>query len=52
MGSRLDVDTKRPNARFRRVSRGVFALAEAQSGDIGQRIDSINRQTGGELRVR
>ena len=50
MGSRLYVDTKRPNSRFRRVSRGVFALAEAQSSDISQRIDSINRQTRGELR--
>jgi hypothetical protein len=34
MGSRLYVDTKRPNSRFRRVSRGVFALAEAPSSDM------------------
>jgi restriction system protein len=52
MGSRLYVDTKRPNSRFRRVSRGVFALAEAQPSDINQRIETINRQTRAELRKR
>lgn len=52
MGSRLYVDTKRPNSRFRRVSRGVFALAEAASSDISQRITTINRQTRSALRKR
>lgn len=52
MGSRLYVDTKRPNSRFRRVSRGVFALAEVASSDISQRISTINRQTRNTLRKR
>lgn len=52
MGSRLYVDTKRPNSRFRRVSRGVFALAEVASSDISQRITTINRQTRNALRKR
>lgn len=52
MGSRLYVDTKRPNSRFRRVSRGVFTLAEAASSDISQRITTINRQTRSALRKR
>jgi restriction system protein len=50
MGSRLYVDTKRPGSRFRRVRRGVFALAEAQPSDISQRIETINRQTRAQLR--
>lgn len=52
MGSRLYVDTKRPNSRFRRVSRGVFTLTEAASSDISQRIATINRQTRAILRKR
>jgi restriction system protein len=52
MGSRLYVDTKRSGSRFRRVSRGVFALAEAQPGDIAQRIEALNRKTMAELRKR
>ena len=40
MGSRLYVDVKRPNSRFRQVSRGVFALKEAPPSEINQRIDS------------
>jgi restriction system protein len=52
MGSRLYVDTKRPGSRFRRVSRGVFGLAETQPGGIGQRINNLNRQTRTELRKR
>ncbi|HEX9926152.1 MAG TPA: restriction endonuclease [Anaerolineae bacterium] len=52
MGSRLYMDTKRPNSRFRRVSRGVFALGASQSSDIAQRIETINRQTRNELRKR
>ena len=52
MGSRLYVDTKRPNSRFRRVSRGVFSLTEVASSDITQRITTINRQTRNILRKR
>lgn len=52
MGSRLYVDTKRSHSRFRRVSRGVFALAEAVSSDISQRITTINRQARSALRKR
>ncbi len=52
MGSRLYVDTKRPNSRFRRVSRSVFSLAEVASSDISQRITTINRQSRNTLRKR
>jgi restriction system protein len=52
MGSRLYVDTKRAGSRFRRVSRGIFALAEAQPSDIGQRIADLNRRARAELRKR
>lgn len=52
MGSRLYVDTKRPNSRFRRVSPGVFTLVEAFSSDISQRITTINQQTRSTLRKR
>jgi restriction system protein len=52
MGSRLYVDTKRPGSRFRRVSRGIFALAEPQPGEIAQRIQALNRRTRVELRKR
>ena len=50
MGSRLYVDTKRPDSRFRRVSRNVFALVEAQPSEISQRIDTLNLQARVELR--
>lgn len=52
MGSRLYVDTKRPSSRFRRVSRGVFALAAGEPSDISQRIETINQQTRQELHQR
>lgn len=52
MGSRLYVDTKRSNSRFKRVSRGVFALVETAPSDISQRIQSINQQTRKNLRKR
>jgi restriction system protein len=52
MGSRLYMDTKRPDSRFRRVSRGVFALAAGQPSDISQRIETINQQTRHELHQR
>ena len=52
MGSRLYVDTKRPDSRFRRVSRNVFALVEAPSSEISQRIGTLNLQARAELRKR
>ena len=52
MGSRLYTDTKNPDTRFRRVSRGVFGLAETQPTGIAQRIESLNQQTRNELRKR
>lgn len=52
MGSRLYMDTKHPTSRFRRVSRGVFALAAGQPSDISQRIETINQQTRHELHQR
>lgn len=52
MGSRLYVDTKRPDFRFLRVSRNIFGLLEAQSSEISQRINTINSQTRTELRKR
>jgi restriction system protein len=52
MGSRLYVDTKRPDSRFRRVSRGVFGLAKTQATGIAQRIETLNQQTRTEVRKR
>lgn len=52
MGSRLYVDTKRPDSRFRRVRRGVFALVEPQPSDIARRIDDLNKAVRAELRKR
>ncbi len=52
MGSRLYVDTKRPDSRFRRDRRGVFALAEPQPRDIAQRIKVLNKGVRAELRKR
>lgn len=52
MGSRLYVDTKRPNSRFQQISRGVFALKEAPPSEINQRIDTINRKTRNDLQKR
>jgi restriction system protein len=42
MGSRLYVDTKRPDSCFRRVRGNIFALVEAQSSEISERINTIN----------
>jgi hypothetical protein len=52
MGSRLYVDTKRPDTRFRRVGRGVFALLQPQPSDIPQRIDALNNRVRAQLRKR
>lgn len=51
MGSRLYVDTNRPDSRFRRAGRGQFELVKPVAGDeIGRRVDDINRQTRENLR--
>jgi restriction system protein len=52
MGSRLYVDTKKRDSRFRRTGRGIFALAEPRQPDVIQRIDDLNRQTRRELKKR
>jgi restriction system protein len=52
MGSRLYVDTTRPDSRFRRVSPNVFALAKQQTNEIRERIESINLATRTELHGR
>lgn len=50
MGSRLYVDTKKENTRFKRASRGHFALVErAQSDEISQRVNVINLLTRKKL---
>lgn len=51
MGSRLYVDTNRPESRFHRAGRGFFELATQVDGDeIGQRVEEINLQTRKQLR--
>lgn len=51
MGSRLYVDTNRPDSRFRRSGRGFFELVKSGLTDeIGHRVEDINRQT--RLRLR
>lgn len=51
MGSRLYVDTKKENSRFKRASKGYFALAEPeQSDEITQRVGALNRRTRRQLR--
>jgi restriction system protein len=52
MGSRLYVDVKKPNSRFRQVGQGLFALRRAEDGDIETRIDAINRRTEQSLMER
>lgn len=51
MGSRLYVDTNRPESRFHRAGRGFFELSKQSDGDeIGQRVEDINAQTRKQLR--
>ena len=51
MGSRLYVDTNRPESRFHRVGRGSFVLSKQVNADeIGQRAKDINAQTRQQLR--
>lgn len=52
MGSRLYVDTKRPDSRFRRAGRGVFTLAEPEPHHVAVQINRLNRQTRAEIRQR
>jgi restriction system protein len=50
MGSRLYVDTKKPNSRFKRISKGFFALVErSHTDDITQRVNAINQHTRKQL---
>ena len=50
MGSRLYVDTKKENTRFKRVSKGYFSLAErSHSDEISQRVETINKLTRKKL---
>jgi restriction system protein len=51
MGSRLYVDTKKENTRFRRASKGFFGLADkTHSDEIAQRVDAINKRTHKRLK--
>ena len=52
MGSRLYVDTKRPNSRFKRVNRNFFTLTDIQSPTIGQDIGTVNKRIRSELHGR
>ncbi|WP_374688607.1 restriction endonuclease [Promineifilum sp.] len=53
MGSRLYVDTKRPDSRFERRGRGHFALKRrSQADDIARRVEAINDLTRQTLRQR
>lgn len=52
IGSRLYVDTKKPDSKFRRVGRGIFGLAGPRVGDIAYRIEMMNRQARKELKKR
>lgn len=53
MGSRLYTDTKKPDSRFRRAGKNIFALKETSAADgIELQIEKINRKTRSELRKR
>lgn len=52
MGSRLYVDTKRLESRFKRVPGGLFTLADGQPSEISHRIDELNMQTREALHER
>lgn len=50
MGSRLYVDTKKPDTRFKRFSKGYFGLAEpAQTDEIADQVNAINQSTRQQL---
>ena len=53
MGSRLYVDTKKPDSRFERLGKGQFALKHLiQTDDIARRVDAINNDTRQTLQSR
>lgn len=52
MGSRLYIDTKRTDSRFKRVDRNFFGLADVQSPTIGQNISAINKDVRSRLHER
>lgn len=46
MGSRLYVDTKKPDTRFKRISKGYFGLIQRSQADgISSRVNAINQST-------
>ena len=50
MGSRLYTDTKKPETRFKRFSKGYFGLAERSQADgIASRVNAINQNTRQQL---
>lgn len=50
MGSRLYVDTKKPDTRFKRFSKGYFGLAEpVQTDGIADQVNAINQSTRQQL---
>lgn len=53
MGSRLYVDTKKPDSRFERLGKGHFTLKRlAQTDDIARRVEGINSDTRQTLQSR
>lgn len=53
MGSRLYVDTKKPDSRFERLGKGHFTLKRpAQTDDIARRVEAINSDTRQTLQSR
>lgn len=52
MGSRLYVDTQTPDSRFRRVGRGVFALATPVQHPIARQLSELNQTVRAQLRQR
>ena len=53
MGSRLYVDTQKPDSRFERRGKGTFALRPAApADDIARRVEAINSETRAVLRQR
>ncbi len=53
MGSRLYVDTKKPDSRFERLGKGQFAIKRrTQTDDIARRVEAINSDTRQTLQSR
>ncbi|MBF2098104.1 MAG: restriction endonuclease [Gloeomargaritaceae cyanobacterium C42_A2020_066] len=49
MGSRLYVDSKQENSRFKKVGKGVFALVQEASSTIHDAIELTNKETREQL---